>query len=50
MLAWLEANWKEVLLGVMAVDTALIPFFPNAKFLSGIQSFLAAITGSAASK
>lgn len=47
MVAWLSTNWKEVLLAVVAIDTALIPFFPNAKFLAGIRSFLSNIVGGA---
>lgn len=41
MLVWLQANWQPLLLCVLAIDSALIPLFPNAGILGSIKSFLA---------
>jgi hypothetical protein len=45
-MAWLVANWRDVLLAVLAVDAALIPLFPNAGILATIQKFLSSATSS----
>jgi hypothetical protein len=44
MLAWLMANWMQVLVALLAVDAALIPLFPNAGILVTIKNFLVGVT------
>ncbi len=43
MLAWLSANWVQVVVAVLAVDAALIPLFPNAGWLVTVKNFLAGV-------
>lgn len=43
MLAWLSANWQPLLLCILAIDSALIPLFPNAGILGTIKTFLAGV-------
>jgi hypothetical protein len=44
MLAWLMANWVQVLVALLAVDSALIPIFPNAGLLVSIKNILFGVT------
>ncbi len=40
MLAWLSANWMQVVVAFLAVDAAMIPLFPNAGWLVTVKNFL----------
>ena len=42
-MAWLSANWQNVLLLVLAVDSALIPIFPSVGLLPAIKSILSGL-------
>jgi len=44
MLVWLQANYKDVLLAILAIDSALIPLFPSAGILGKIKQLLSGIT------
>ncbi len=39
-MTWLMANWKDVVLALLAIDTALIPLFPKAGILGTIKGWL----------
>lgn len=39
-MVWLSAHWKDVLLAVLAIDSALIPLFPQAGILGKIKDAL----------
>lgn len=39
-MSWLIANWKDLVLALLAVDTALIPLFPKAGILGTIKTWL----------
>lgn len=43
MLAWISANWQNVLLALLAIDSALIPIFPSAGILGSIKNALSGI-------
>ena len=43
MLAYLSANWQPILLCILAIDSALIPLFPNAGILGTIKNFLSSV-------
>jgi len=45
-MAWLIANWRDVLLAVVAIDSALIPLFPKAGILATIKNILSSLVGS----
>lgn len=47
-MTWLTANWKEVLLIVLAIDAALVPVFPSVGLLASIQTLLKNLTTPAA--
>lgn len=42
-MAWLLANWQALLLAVLAIDSALIPLFPNAGILGSIKNALSGV-------
>lgn len=42
-MAWISANWQNVLLAVLAIDAALIPIFPNEGLLVSIQKVLSGL-------
>ena len=42
-MAWLAANWMQVVVAVLAIDSALIPIFPNAGLLVAIKNFLSGV-------
>ena len=46
-MAWLMANWQQVLLIVLAVDSALIPIFPNVGILGAIKNILSGVSSPA---
>lgn len=48
-MAWLQANWMQVVLVVLAVDRFLIQLFPDSTIFKGIQSFLSGFTGGGSS-
>jgi hypothetical protein len=39
-MAWLSANWQPLLLAILAIDSALIPLFPNVGLLVKIKNLL----------
>ena len=39
-MAWLTANWKELVLALLAIDSALIPIFPSAGILGKLKTWL----------
>lgn len=43
-MAWLSANWQNLLIAILAIDAALIPLFPSVGFLVTIKNLLAGIT------
>lgn len=43
VLSWLSANWQSVLLAVLAVDSALIPLFPQIGILGKIKVALSGV-------
>ena len=43
MIAWIVANWQQVVLAVLAVDSALIPLFPKAGILGSIKAALSKV-------
>lgn len=49
-MTWLAANWKAVLLVVLAVDSALIPLFPQVGIFGAIKNLLSGLTASGAPK
>jgi len=42
-MAWLLANWQTLLLAVLAIDSALIPLFPQAGILGTIKNALSGV-------
>jgi hypothetical protein len=40
MWVWLQANWSQLLISILAIDAALIPLFPKAGFLVTIKNFI----------
>lgn len=42
-MAWLYANWMQVVVAVLAIDSALIPLFPSVGVLVTIKNFLSGI-------
>ena len=40
VITWLAANWMPIVVALLAVDSALIPIFPNAGILKTIQNAL----------
>ena len=40
MMAWLQANWSQLLVAILAIDSALIPLFPAEGIFVKIKSFL----------
>jgi len=42
-MAWITANWQNVLLLILAVDAALIPLFPNEGILVTIKNILTGV-------
>lgn len=40
-MAWLSANWQNLVVAVLAIDAALIPLFPKAGILVSIKNVLA---------
>lgn len=43
MVAWLSANWSQLLVALLAIDAALIPLFPNEGFLVVIKNLLSSV-------
>jgi hypothetical protein len=43
MLAWLSANWSQLLVAILAIDAALIPLFPSAGLLVTIKNVLSSL-------
>jgi hypothetical protein len=43
MIAWLSANWSQLLVAILAIDAAVIPLFPQAGFLVTIKNILSSI-------
>lgn len=39
-MAWLMANWKEVLLVILGIDSAILPLFPSNGVLLKIKDIL----------
>ncbi len=39
-MAWLSANFKDIILALLAIDAALIPLFPNAGILGKLKTYL----------
>ena len=39
-MSWLLSNWQNLLLGILAVDAALIPLFPNVGLFVSIKNAL----------
>lgn len=42
-MAWLIANWMQVVVAVLAIDSALIPLFPAAGILVTIKNLLSGV-------
>lgn len=42
-MAWLAANWMQIVVAVLAIDSALIPIFPSVGILVSIKNFLAGV-------
>lgn len=40
MILWLQANWSQLLIAIVAIDAALIPLFPKSGFLVIIKNVL----------
>lgn len=43
MLAWLAANWVQLVVCILAIDSALMPIFPNAGILGVIKQALSSV-------
>lgn len=43
-MTWLAANWKEVILVLIGIDSAIIPIFPNIGLLPKILTWLKALS------
>lgn len=43
VIQWVLANWQPVLLAVLAIDSALIPLFPNAGILGKLKDALSSV-------
>lgn len=39
-MAFLVANWKNIVLALLAIDAAIIPIFPNAGILKTVSGWL----------
>lgn len=44
-MAWLQANWMQVVILILAIDRFLIQLFPDSTIFKGIQSFLSGFIG-----
>lgn len=42
-MAWIVAHWKDVVVAVLAIDSALIPLFPAVGILGKIKDFLSGV-------
>lgn len=42
-MAWLAANWMNIVVALLAIDAALIPLFPQVGILVTIKNFLAGV-------
>lgn len=42
-MAWFIANWKELVIAVLAIDAALIPVFPKVGLLVTIKNLLSGV-------
>lgn len=42
-MAWLQANWSQLLVAILAIDAALIPLFPSTGLLVTIKNLLSGI-------
>lgn len=40
MIAWLQANWSQLLVAIVAIDAALIPLFPKVPIFVTIKNVL----------
>ena len=43
-MTWLLANWQSVAIGILAIDAALIPIFPNVGILKTLKTLLTDVT------
>lgn len=43
MLAWLSANWQQVILWLVAVDSVLMSIFPQVGIFAVIKNFLSGL-------
>lgn len=44
---YLQANWMQLLVGLMAVDTILLGIFPTSPLLGSIKGILQSVIGTA---
>lgn len=42
-MAWLAANWMQVVVAILAIDSALIPLFPSVGIFVSIKNFLSGV-------
>lgn len=42
-MVWLSANWMQLLVAILAIDSALVPLFPSAGILVKIKEVLSGI-------
>ena len=42
-MAWLAANWQALVVCILAIDSALIPLFPQVGILGKIKEVLAGV-------
>lgn len=47
MLAWLSANWQQVILWLVAVDSVLMSIFPQVGIFAVIKNFLSGLVPAA---
>jgi len=43
VISWLVANWQPLVIAILAIDSALIPLFPNEGILVTIKNLLSGL-------
>lgn len=42
-MAWLAANWMQIVVAIVGIDAVLIPIFPQVPFLKSLYDFLSKV-------
>lgn len=46
ILVWLQANWMQLLMAALAIDTVLVGIFPSQPIFGSIAGWIRALMGS----